>query len=423
MTKRTLDEWLDYQLRVHPREIDLGLDRVRAVWQRMGAPNAPRSVIVGGTNGKGSTVAFLEAMLEAAGYRVGAYTSPHLLAYNERVRVDGADASDADLCAAFERIEHARGETELTYFEFGTLAALDLFARAGVDVALLEVGLGGRLDATNIVDADAAIVTTVDLDHQSWLGPDRDSIGAEKGGIARAGRPLIVGELDPPEALLATVNRIGARVQRNGVDYHVQDAADGWVWQHEDGTRLTLPNPALDASAQRTNAAAAIATLHALDGVLPCTEQALAQGVRAARVRGRLQRLAEVPELIVDVAHNPQAAGVLAQWLDEHPVDGPVHAVFGALDDKDVGNVYATLGNRIAHWHLASLTAETSRGLSAQACAFALPDTAEHDLYDDVGSALHAARRAAPARIVAFGSFFLVAAVLRRMNGDPPHMP
>ncbi|KGI77879.1 bifunctional tetrahydrofolate synthase/dihydrofolate synthase [Oleiagrimonas soli] len=423
MTKRTLDEWLDYQLRVHPREIDLGLDRVREVWQRMGAPNAPRSVIVGGTNGKGSTVAFLEAMLKAAGYRVGAYTSPHLLVYNERVRIDGADASDAELCAAFERIEQARGEIELTYFEFGTLAALDLFARADLDVALLEVGLGGRLDATNVVDADAAIVTTVDLDHQSWLGPDRDSIGVEKAGIARADRPLIVGELDPPEALLATVRRIGARMQRNGVDYHVHRDAQDWRWQHRDGTRLTLPYPALDAPAQLSNAAAAIAVLHALGEALPCTEHALAEGVRTARVRGRLQRLAASPELIVDVAHNPQAARELAQWLDRHPVDGPVHAVFGALDDKDVGGVYAALGDRIARWHLASLSAETPRGLSAQAAALALPDKAAYDAHDDVAGALRAAHRAAPARIVAFGSFFLVAAVLRRMNGPSAPNP
>ncbi|MGN6227664.1 MAG: bifunctional folylpolyglutamate synthase/dihydrofolate synthase, partial [Dyella sp.] len=294
---RTLAEWLAYQEGVNPRSIELGLDRVRAVWQRMGAPRvAPHVITVGGTNGKGSTVALLEAMLQAAGKRTGAFTSPHLLVYNERVRIDGRDADDASLVAAFERIETARlqgaeAPIPLTYFEFGTLAALDLFARAGVDVAVLEVGLGGRLDAVNIIDADVAVITTVDLDHVDWLGPDRDSIGREKAGIARAGRPAIVGEAQPPNGLLAALAAIGARVERAGVDFHVERLDHGWCWRHRDGTAMQLPDPALAAPVQYANAAAAIAALHALDaGVLGAEPQrAVAAALGRVSVAARLQ--------------------------------------------------------------------------------------------------------------------------------------
>ncbi len=414
--QRTLDQWLAYQQRVHPHEIELGLERVREVWQRMGAPQAPRQLLVGGTNGKGSTVAYLEAMLTAAGHRVGAYTSPHLLAYNERVRIAGEDASDAALCASFARIEAARGDIALTYFEFGTLAALDLFAQAKVDVAVLEVGLGGRLDATNLIDADAAIVTTVDLDHQAWLGPDRDSIGREKAGIARAGRPLVIGEADPPLGLLEAVRGLGAEVLRLGIDFHVQMQANGWLWRHQDGTQVTLPMPYVDDPVQIHNAAAAVAALHAVADVLPCPLQACVDGIARAHVAGRLQRFPGLPEVVLDVAHNPQAARVLAHWLDRHPVDGPVHAVFGALDDKDVPGILAALGARIDRWHLAGLDAETPRGLTAEGIAARMLPAFARDLHADPAAALQAARAAGPARIVAFGSFYLVAAVMRSMN-------
>lgn len=418
---RTLAEWLTYQERVNPRAIELGLDRVRAVWQRMGAARPARRVItVGGTNGKGSTVALLEAMLREAGQRVGCFTSPHLLVYNERVRIDGHDADDASLIAAFERIEAARhagldAPIPLTYFEFGALAALDLFARADLDVAVLEVGLGGRLDAVNIVDADLVAITTVDLDHIDWLGPDRDSIGREKAGIARAGRPAIVGESDPPAGLLEALRTIGAQVQRAGVDFHVERLATGWRWSHRDGITMTLPDPALAAPVQYANAATAIAALHALDARLP-GEATIAAALRHVSVAARLQCLGGDPALYVDVGHNPQAARALAQWLDATP-HGRVHAVFGALSDKDVAGVLAALGPRIAHWHLAGLERDTPRGLSARALAQTLagvlPD-APVDEHADVAGALAAARAAAQPgeRILAFGSFFVASAVL-----------
>ena len=418
MIPTTLAEWLDYQQHVHALGVDLGLDRVRAVWQRMGAPAIARRVItVGGTNGKGSTVAFLEAMLAAAGQRVGCYTSPHLIRYNERIRIAGIDADDAMLVESFERIELARGDISLTYFEFGTLAALDLFARAELDTAVLEVGLGGRLDAVNIIDADAVIITTVDLDHVEWLGPDRDSIGREKAGIARRDRPAIVGEADPPQGLLEALAKQGAQVQRAGQDFYVERAAGRWRWHHRDGSVLNLPAPELAAPVQYANAAVAIAALHALQAVNPIElERIAALGMHSPRAPARLQSLGGEPALIVDVGHNPQAARALAAWLDTQP-GGRVHAVYGALSDKDVGGVMAALGPRIAHWHLAGLEQDTPRGLSAEVLAGVLHHVlprAHADTHANVQQALAAARASARRgeRILAFGSFFVAAAVL-----------
>ncbi|HEX7814400.1 bifunctional folylpolyglutamate synthase/dihydrofolate synthase, partial [Dyella sp.] len=300
MSARTLAQWLAYQESTNVRDIELGLERVGQVWRRMGAPQIARHVItVGGTNGKGSTVALLEAMLRSAGKRVGCYTSPHLLRYNERVRMDAIDATDDALVASFERIEAARGALPLTYFEFGTLAALDLFARADLDVAVLEVGLGGRLDAVNIIDADVAVITTIDLDHMDWLGNDRDSIGREKAGIARAGRPVIVGESAPPAGLLEALAERGAQVQRAGVDFWSQRDREGWRWLHRNGVALNLPDPALAAPVQYANASAALAALHALPtlGVV-AWEPIAAQGLLKVHVPARLQSLGGEPELI-----------------------------------------------------------------------------------------------------------------------------
>ncbi|MEI7036948.1 bifunctional tetrahydrofolate synthase/dihydrofolate synthase [Fulvimonas yonginensis] len=419
---RTLAEWLAYQEGVNPRSIELGLERVREVWQRMGAPAPARRVItVGGTNGKGSTVALLEAMLRAGGRRVGCYTSPHLLRYNERVRIEGREADDAALVASFERIEIARGALPLTYFEFGTLAALDLFARADLDVAVLEVGLGGRLDAVNIVDADAVVVTTVDMDHMDWLGNDRDSIGREKAGIARRGRPAILGELQPPAGLLDALATCGAQVERAGRDFRVERHAQGWRWQHRDGTALDLPDPALAAPVQYANAAAAVAVLHALDvsGALApplALGQAAADGLATVAVPARLQSLGGNPELVIDVGHNPQAARALAEWLAQRRY-ARVHAVYGALADKDVAGVLQALGPHVHHWHLAGLDHDSPRGLPVGALAAALRQTlpqAVSDAHANVALALAAARaQARPGDgILAFGSFFVAGTVL-----------
>jgi dihydrofolate synthase/folylpolyglutamate synthase len=418
---KTLAEWLDYQQRIHPRAIELGLERVREVWRRMGAPApAPIVVTIGGTNGKGSTVAFLEAMLGAAGKRVGAYTSPHLLRYNERVRVLGEQAGDVALVDAFERIETARSEIPLTYFEFGTLAALWIFAQSKLDIALLEVGLGGRLDAVNIIDADAAIVTTVDFDHQDWLGNDIDSIAREKAGIFRSDRPAIIGMHEPPTGLLSEGERIGPRLVRAGRDYQVEPRTDGWQWQcGSDG--LDLPYPSLAAPCQIDNAAAALAALYALRDRLGWSPQALGDGVRGAHASARLQRFAKpgAAELVIDVAHNPQAARTLGTWLGQHPV--PTLAVFGALSDKDVGGIAEPLGVHVDHWFLAGLQDDTPRGLTAMQVRERMPAAAGVSEFADVGSALDAAlaRAQAQDRIIAFGSFFVAASALAwaRNNG------
>lgn len=413
----TLAEWLDYQQHVHKHEIEFGLERIGTVWKRMGTPRAPVVITVGGTNGKGSTVAFLQSMLTAMGQHVGCYTSPHIRVYNERICVDGTNASDASLCAAFARIEEARRDIPLTYFEYATLAALDIFARAGVDVAVLEVGLGGRLDATNMVDADVAIVTTIDLDHMQWLGPDRDSIGHEKAGIARAGRPVIVGESDPPQGLMGELQRIGAVVQRAGHDFSVRAEVGACVWRHNDGSHLRLPPLPLAAACQQANAAAAVAALHALRGRLPWMPEAMSDGLHHTYLCGRLQRLGTAPERVVDVGHNPQAARVLAQWLDAHPVAGVVHAVYGAMADKDVAGVMAAVGERVSHWHLGGLNTVVERGMPADDLVAVLQrelPEAPFDVHDHIAAAWRSAvsQSEATDRVIAFGSFYVVAQVL-----------
>ncbi len=411
--KRNLQQWLDYQQSVHPQAIAMGLDRVAAVARTLGLQRPGKHVItVAGTNGKGSTVAFLEAIARAAGLRVGAFTSPHLLRYNERIRVGGVDASDEALVAAFERIEAARGEIALTYFEFGTLAALLIFEQAGLDLALLEVGLGGRLDAVNIVDADVAVITTVDLDHQEFLGTDREAIGFEKAGILRAGKPCVLAERDPPSSVLQRAYALGAFAIRGHSDYLIDALEDGWRWR-EPGYQIDLPNPALEAPAQRENAAAAIAALRALD--LAVSDAAIRKGVRNARVPGRLQRLPGAPEQVLDVAHNPQGARQLGLWLAANP--RPTVAVFSALADKDLLGIVAPVAPHVLAWHLGPITDAGPRGLSAQALAQRLEgalDPATLHLHPSLAAALAAAAaQAGPAgRVLVFGSFHTVAEAL-----------
>ncbi len=406
---RNLAQWLEYIEQQHPRGIDLGLERTRAVAERLslGKP-AAHVITVGGTNGKGSTVAFIEAIARSPGWRVGSYTSPHLLRYNERVRIDGVEATDAQLVAAFEAVEAARGETQLTYFEFGTLAALWLFGGAQLDLAVLEVGLGGRLDAVNIVDPDVAVITTVDIDHIEWLGSDRESIGFEKAGIARAWKPLVLGEVDSPASVLRHAYAIGANAVRLGSDFfHEAIDAQHWRWR-EVGFELELPNPALAAPVQRSNAATAIAALRALPLEIPVA--AFVQGVANARVPGRLQRFdMQSREVVVDVAHNPQAARELGAWLGTTPVHGRTLAVFSALADKDVVGMVTALAPWVDQWFLAGLDGVGGRSQGVDELAGRLVGTAaaEGAPHPTVAAALHAAHACARAddRIVVFGSF------------------
>jgi dihydrofolate synthase / folylpolyglutamate synthase len=414
-----LDEWLTFIGAQHPTEIALGLDRVRAVADRLALGAPPVTITVGGTNGKGSTCAFLERILLVAGYRVGLYTSPHLLDYNERVRVDGLEASDEDLAAAFARVEAARGDTPLTYFEFGTLAALLVFAQHKVEATVLEVGLGGRLDAVNIVDADCAIVTSVDLDHQSWLGDTREAIGFEKAGIFRVRRPAIFGDVNPPESLVAHSLAIGADLQVFGRDYRIEVAERQWSFHGRRASRHALPMPALQGAWQLRNAASALAALDELSQALPISLGEVKQGLTSVRLSGRLQVLPGRPATVLDVAHNPHAARALSDGLLDMGYFENTFAVFAMLDDKDIGGVIDAMNGRVDRWFVTSVVSPraaattrvmqllAARGLESRSRAFA-----------NVAQALDAARREAGAndRIVVFGSFLTVADALRTLH-------
>ena len=417
----TLADWLAYIERQHPKSIEMGLDRVRDVAARMGLGKPGHRVItVAGTNGKGSTVAFIEAIGRAHGWKVGTYTSPHLLRYNERVRIDGNEANDADLVAGFEAVDAARGATPLTYFEYGTLCALWLFQRTHLDLVVLEIGLGGRLDAVNIIDADASIITTVDLDHQDWLGNDIESIGFEKAGIARPFKPLILGDDDPPASVLRHAYAIGASAWRIGCDFFVEPI-DAWHWRwREVGHALDLPLPALAAPVQLRNAACAIAALQALDAGIEASS--FARGIATASLGGRLQRLVrDGVEVLVDVGHNPQAARALAAWLAAAP-RRPTVAVYAALADKDAAGVVAALAGQVDAWHVAGLSDAGPRGDAVEVFATRLAGTvaAGATRHDDVAVALHEAiSQATPdGRVLVFGSFHTAAAALNALNAS-----
>jgi len=329
-----LDEWLRWQESVHPRSIELGLDRVSEVAARLELlGDATPTITVAGTNGKGSSTVLLSAICRAAGHKVGTYTSPHLHRYNERVAVDGQPATDAELTAAFAEIENARGQTLLTYFEYGTLAALLLFTQARVQVRLLEVGLGGRLDAVNIADADCALITNIGLDHQEYLGTTREQIGREKAGILRQGRPAVSVDPRPPAVLEQEAQRIGATLLQLGRDFDYQVAADAWNWHGAGIHHKKLPPPALAGAAQIRNAAGVLAALHAVRGRVPVTEPAIRAGLVRLNLPGRFERRGNV---ILDVAHNVEAARVLAENLRELRPRGRFAFVIGMLSDKPV---------------------------------------------------------------------------------------
>ena len=413
----TLQGWLDWQATLHPDPIDLGLERVAGVWSRLHPGPFPCPVIsVAGTNGKGSSVAFLEAILTAAGYRTASYTSPHLERYNERIRLQGEPVSDRRICTAFERVERARGKTSLTYFEFGTLAALEIFAAERPAVAILEVGLGGRLDAVNIIDPDVALITGVALDHTEWLGRDLESIGREKAGIMRPGRPVVFGGEHPPRSVLAQARALGAPLQRAGRDYRWRPLEGGWEWRSGERLRQGLPLPRLRGRCQLANAAAVLAVLALLEETLPVDQQAIRAGLQAAAPAGRFQVLPGAPVLVLDVAHNPQAAGELRDNLERMPVPGPTVALFAMLGDKAVEAVAGRLAGCIDRWCVTGL--EDRRGIPAGTLAARLAaggvETGNILPCGDPGQALERARSEAGenGRVLVFGSFLLVGAVL-----------
>jgi dihydrofolate synthase / folylpolyglutamate synthase len=359
-----LSDWLAWQETLHPNAIDLGLERVRAVMQRLGLEQPACPVItIAGTKGKGSCAALLESLLRAGGYRVGLFTSPHLRRYNERIRIAAAEISDASLCAAFARIDAARAEISLTYFEFNALAALLCFESAAVDVWILEVGMGGRLDAVNVIDADVAIITSIGLDHTEWLGNDLNSIAREKAGICRAGRPVLFGSLEMPAAISEVANEQGAQLLRAGLDFSFQRDADTATWIMGAQQLQGLPLPALPGEVQLANAGCALTALQLLKPRLPLTRAAIERGLQQAHLDGRLQLIqARAAEWLLDVAHNAMSASVLAAHLATLSQRRTL-AIIGVMADKDLDSMVSALRPQVMAWLAVDLP--SARALSA----------------------------------------------------------
>lgn len=425
---RTLSDWLTYLEGLHPKTIEMGLGRVGQVRAELGLTPSFPVITVAGTNGKGSTCAMMEAILSCAGYRAGCYTSPHLLRYNERVRINQREASDAELCNAFEAVEAARTRcgVSLTYFEFGTLAAVQLFSMAEVEIAILEVGLGGRLDAVNIFDANCAVVTSVDFDHMDYLGDTREKIGFEKAGIFRSGKTAICSEPDVPMTVRRYANEIGAKFLHIGEHFGYSTGEAGWSYWSEQGKRHSLPYPALRGAYQLHNASACLAALDAVKDSLPVTMGNVRQGLLEVNWPARFQVLPGRPVTVLDVAHNPGAARALADNLDRMGRFNRTYAVFSMLKDKDIRGVAQAVAGKIDIWLTAGINAP--RGASADEIVQALR-TAEpgkdvtagekviHTFPDPAAAYAYACERATGNdRICVFGSFHTVADVLRYRN-------
>lgn len=415
----TLAEWLAWQESLHLQAIDLGLARVARVLERLDLPpQPPFTISVGGTNGKGSCVAMLDSILRAAGYRVGAYTSPHLLSYNERIRIDGQPVDDQTLMAAFNRVDRARQDTTLSFFEFGTLAALVIFAAARLDLRILEVGLGGRLDAVNIIDADLALIASIDIDHQEWLGTTREAIGQEKAGIFRPGRPAVIADPDPPASIGQVASARGAPLYQPGRDFRHVRRDGAWDWEGQGQRWSGLPTPAIPGDHQFLNASAVLQCLQLAAGARPVKEEAIRRGLTEVRLPGRFQWFPGAIPVLLDVAHNPQAARMLAGHLRQHYAHQRIHAVFAVMRDKDIAAMIEPLRDLVDRWFLAPLP--MSRAAPPEEICEFLHNAGLSRIdwgYADVRSTCQAARNAAAAGdlLLVFGSFFLVSDYLAQV--------
>jgi len=414
----TLDEWLAHCERLHAAKIELGLDRVHAVARRMGLAFKVPVITVAGTNGKGSTCAMLESIAMQAGYRTGVYTSPHLVHFEERCRILGEKVTADALLPQFARVEAAREGVALTYFEFTTLAILGLMADAALDVAILEIGMGGRLDAVNIIDADCAVITSIDLDHMEFLGPDRESIGREKAGVMRAGRPVVVSDPVPPHSVVAHAQAIGADLWRLGHDFNFSGDKQQWAWAGRGRRYAGLAYPALRGANQLLNASGVLAVFEALRARLPVTAQAVRNGLALVELPGRFQIVPGQPALVLDVAHNPHSVAALVANLDAMGFYPTTHAVFGAMADKDLDEMFDRMKPLVDRWYFTDLP--LPRAASAAALAQRWQSrTPRADVraaqFADPQQALQAAVSAADPtdRIVVFGSFHTVGGVLK----------
>ncbi|MFY9183059.1 MAG: bifunctional tetrahydrofolate synthase/dihydrofolate synthase [Limnohabitans sp.] len=415
---KTLQEWLDWCEQLHPVAIDMGLDRVKTVADRMQLRFECPVITVAGTNGKGSTCAMLEAVLLQAGYRTGVYTSPHLVHFEERCRLHGESASAEVFAGAFAAVEAARGDVSLTYFEFSTLSILYLMAQSNLDVAILEVGLGGRLDAVNIIDADCAVITSIDIDHTAILGKDRESIGFEKAGIMRAGRPVIVSDPVPPQSVIDHASAVGADLWQFGRDFNFSGDKQQWAWAGRDRRYSGMAYPALRGANQLINASGVLAALDALRQRIPVTAQAVRNGLAMVELPGRFQIVPGQPVLVLDVAHNPHSVAALAANLDAMGFYPTTHAVLGAMADKDLLPMLQKVNPMVDKWYFTDLplprAAKAADLQQAWQTQNTRTDTAS-SVHANPMQALQAAIDAAdPAdRIVVFGSFYTVGGVLK----------
>jgi dihydrofolate synthase/folylpolyglutamate synthase len=420
MRFKTLAEWLAWQETLHPKSIDLGLSRVKKVYGQLGRRGKqPFTITIGGTNGKGSCVAMLDAILRQEGYRVGTYTSPHLLRYNERIRIDGESVSDDRICDAFERIERVREETTLSFFEFGTLAALDIFAAADLDVQVLEVGLGGRLDAVNIIDADAALIASIDLDHQDWLGDTRAVIGLEKAGIFRHGRPAVIGDIDAPTAVVQYADEHGVPLSLSGRDFTYEVIGDSWNWLGRNIQLTDLPLPALKGNHQLINASAVLEILHRIEDRLPVSPAAIRGGLRNVTLAGRFQYVPGRVPVLLDVAHNPQAVRILADYLRCQFSGKTIQAVFAVMRDKDIHGIVNNIKDLVELWYLAPLKMPRAATADQLLPIFDnLGVSAVRSGFPDAVAAFDAAGQSAASDhlVLVFGSFFLVSEYLAHLS-------
>ncbi len=408
----TLAAWLAWQEGLHPRTIDLGLERAARVFRRLNpSGKKPVTLTVAGTNGKGSCIALLEAMYRAQGYRVGSYTSPHIVDYNERIRIDGKPVDDALICRSFARIDEARQETTLSYFEFSTLAALDIFSQADLDIQLLEVGLGGRLDAVNIVDADLTLVTTICIDHVDWLGETREAIGREKAGIFRPGIPVVIGDRQPPQSLLDVAEQLKAPVYRIGVDFDYRKTAESWQWHFNTLNKEDLPPPALPGAHQFANASTVMTAVTVFQPRLAISDAAIRQGLEQVHLAGRFQKIDGDVPILLDVGHNPQAVKALRDYLQQHFKHYKIHALFSMMQDKDIVQVVEIIKDVVTDWTLAPLRTPRTASEESMLAVFQQSDVKQVTAgFRDFSSAFkHVQQQAKNGELVlVFGSFFLI---------------
>ena len=416
----SLKGWLDWQESLHPLAIDLGLERAAQVFHALNPDGVkPLTITVAGTNGKGSCIAYLEAIYRAQGYRVGAYSSPHILKYNERIKIDGKPVSDDLICEAFARIESVRGDTSLSYFEFGTLAALDIFRRSGLDVQLLEVGLGGRLDAVNIVDPDVSLITSIGIDHVDWLGATREAIGLEKAGIFRANTPAVVGDCDPPRSLLQCAADKDARLYCIDKDFGFKKQATTWDWFGGDRHISRLPEPGLKGEHQYRNASAVILAVELLAKNLPVSDESIRFGLKNSRLLGRFQLINDKIPVLLDVGHNPEAVKTLLDYLAMNFPGKRIHAVFSMMKDKDIAAVLEIMNPVIYDWFFAPLANPRAATEPLMREIFSHSSATRVSFgYIGFAEAFNAAKNQAQADdlLLVFGSFFLVSDCLNEFE-------